>query len=166
MNKLDSFHMMIVSQYLTSIEDFVNLEFFHNNPIPLTTKTIKFFDNLETLNVWNKHEETFGNDLLNEKKPISQATFNFFKINVWFEVDYKMYKTSENDKVCYKNIVYTINDVLTFGEDIPLNVKKLGIGAFKQTERVEFNIPNNVIALDELCFNGIDKLSQITFSKN
>ncbi|ELP83796.1 hypothetical protein EIN_070950 [Entamoeba invadens IP1] len=86
MSKLDNYNCMIVSQYFTTIKDFINLEQvckkfngnmakFHYNPIPLTLKTITFFESLETLHIWQSNEENFGNDYMaQEKKRINQNT--------------------------------------------------------------------------------------------
>ncbi|ELP92392.1 leucine rich repeat containing protein BspA family protein, partial [Entamoeba invadens IP1] len=69
---IGSYHVMIVSKYFKTVEDFINLEFvckkfndnmekFHYNPIPLTFKTLKYFPNIETLHLWNKDDDNFGN---------------------------------------------------------------------------------------------------------
>ncbi|ELP91740.1 hypothetical protein EIN_521670 [Entamoeba invadens IP1] len=72
MGLIDGYHMMVISQYFSTFVDFISLEFvckkfntnmlkFHHNLIPLTTKTIKFFSKIETLNIWSKNNETFSN---------------------------------------------------------------------------------------------------------
>ncbi|ELP83949.1 hypothetical protein EIN_243900 [Entamoeba invadens IP1] len=80
MSTIDGYHMMIVSQYFTTIDDFINLEFvckkyqnnmekFHCNPIPLNRKTIKHFPNIETLYIWSRKDETFGNEIIRKTYP-------------------------------------------------------------------------------------------------
>ncbi|ELP83976.1 leucine rich repeat containing protein BspA family protein, partial [Entamoeba invadens IP1] len=75
MSQLDSYSLMIVTKYFDTIEDFINVEFvnkkfrfnldkFHFNPIRLTKKTLKYFSHIETLNVWSKDDEHFGNNVI------------------------------------------------------------------------------------------------------
>ncbi|ELP86247.1 leucine rich repeat containing protein BspA family protein, partial [Entamoeba invadens IP1] len=75
MSQLDSYSLMIVTKYFNTIEDFINVEFvnkkfrfnldkFHFNPIRLTKKTLKYFSHIETLNVWSKDDEHFGNNVI------------------------------------------------------------------------------------------------------
>ncbi|ELP93743.1 hypothetical protein EIN_321660 [Entamoeba invadens IP1] len=79
MSQLDVYHMMVVSQYFSTINNLIvlemvckkfqgNMDKFHNNPVPINKKTIKFFPKIETLNLWNCDNEVFGNDLFNRKK--------------------------------------------------------------------------------------------------
>ncbi|ELP86036.1 hypothetical protein EIN_236330 [Entamoeba invadens IP1] len=65
MKQLDGYHLMIVSQYFSTLADFINVECvskkylnnmkkFHFNPISFTLNTLKYFPNIETLNVYTK----------------------------------------------------------------------------------------------------------------
>ncbi|ELP86702.1 leucine rich repeat containing protein BspA family protein, partial [Entamoeba invadens IP1] len=70
-----------------------NMDKFHNNPVPINKKTIKFFPKIETLNLWNCDNEVFGNDLFNRKKLETTTKIDFFQINVWFVVTYDCTQT-------------------------------------------------------------------------
>ncbi|ELP91660.1 leucine rich repeat containing protein BspA family protein, partial [Entamoeba invadens IP1] len=63
-SRLDGYHLMIVSKYFNTINDFKNIEFvckkfgntmdkFHYNPIPVTQETLHYFTNIESLFVWS-----------------------------------------------------------------------------------------------------------------
>ncbi|ELP91398.1 hypothetical protein EIN_154750 [Entamoeba invadens IP1] len=99
---------MVVSKYFATIKDFINLEFvckkyknnmtkFHFNPIPVNKKTIKYFPNIETLNLWRQKDETFGNSLFGDEIPTSYCKTDFYRINVWL----------------YSDVIYTPLKVLT-----------------------------------------------------
>ncbi|ELP92857.1 hypothetical protein EIN_507980 [Entamoeba invadens IP1] len=98
MSRLDVYHMMIVSQYFLCLNDFItlemvkrkfknNIEKFQFNPIPINKKTIKYFTHIETLNLWSKEDERFGNYIFDKKNFISHQKVNFYRINIWFEAE-------------------------------------------------------------------------------
>ncbi|ELP83879.1 hypothetical protein EIN_438930 [Entamoeba invadens IP1] len=79
MRGLTGYHIMIVSKYLKTIIDFINLELvckkfggnmekFHFNPIPLNSKTLGYFPNIETLHLWDEGDENFGNGFMTNTK--------------------------------------------------------------------------------------------------
>ncbi|ELP91464.1 hypothetical protein EIN_156210 [Entamoeba invadens IP1] len=159
MSTLGSYHAMIVSKYFITINDFINLELvckkfrgnmekFHFNPIPLNSKTLGYFPNIETLHLWNKEDENFGNGFLIKfnKNHVYNGMYEdvnknrvyvpkrmFYQIVVWFDVDYVTINdenTSQNIK--FKNIIYTKNNRKQFGNNIPLNVTSIGFRCFNQ----------------------------------
>ncbi|ELP92892.1 hypothetical protein EIN_216370 [Entamoeba invadens IP1] len=143
MTKLETYHMMVISQYFPSIKIFVSIELvckkyngnmvkFHNNPISINQKTIKYFSNIETLNIYNKYDETFGNDVFKTTKKTNTADkIKFFKINVWCE---------------------------KYGQIIPKNVKKLGTRCLTKYKKQSITIPNSVTLLEDNCFSNCTSL--------
>ncbi|ELP84016.1 hypothetical protein EIN_346330 [Entamoeba invadens IP1] len=128
---------MIVSEYLKTINDFINLEFvckkfggnmekFHFNPIPLNSKTIKYFPNVETFYLWNEGDEKFWKKLkLNKRKRKDKK--KFIESIVWFNVDFETVDINKNRNIEFKNVTYTQNDREKFGNNIPSGVKSIGV---------------------------------------
>ena len=107
--KLESNHLMIISQYFETIDDFKNLQFatskvksnmenFQFNPIPLTNQTRKYFNHLETLHIYSSTNETF-------------ETETDLKRIIWYEVEWneEIKKNIENG-IVYKKMVLTKNE--------------------------------------------------------
>ncbi|ELP84134.1 hypothetical protein EIN_140010 [Entamoeba invadens IP1] len=163
MSHIDGYNMMVVSQYFTSINDFIMLEFvnkkyrfntekFHTNPIPINYKTIKYFPKIETLNIWSILDETFGNNIFQNQQIYLSPKFDFFRINVWFEVNYTSTQTCKNTNVSFKNVIYTTTDGEKYGKKIPNNIKKIGDNYFKLVHFTSFQISQNVTSLGDNCF--------------
>ncbi|ELP91117.1 hypothetical protein EIN_269430 [Entamoeba invadens IP1] len=121
---LSGYHIMIVSKFLETIIDFINLELvckkfsgnmekFHFNPIPLNSKTLGYFPNIETLHLWNKKDENFGNGFMinTEKMEIVKIKVvlkkEFFRIIVWFSVNFKTVDRNKFRNIEFKNVTYT-----------------------------------------------------------
>ncbi|ELP94705.1 hypothetical protein EIN_109170 [Entamoeba invadens IP1] len=180
MSRLSSYHIMIVSKYFKTIKDFINLELvckkyggnmekFHFNPIPLNRKTIRYFPNIETLCLWNKKDDTFGNKFMintEENKHCENKTglkIEFFRIIVWFNVDFETVNRNKNRNIEFKNVTYTQNDREKFGNNIPLNVISIGEECFRQCSNLSsISIPSNVTSLGDGCFRGCYVLSSVT----
>ncbi|ELP92209.1 hypothetical protein EIN_117330 [Entamoeba invadens IP1] len=174
MSCLDSFHIMIVSQYFSIIDDFISLEFvckkcqnnmekFHNNPVQINTKTIKYFPNIETLNLWTKKDENFGNDIFDINTSKSDK-IDFFQINVWFAVDYTFMQNNKNTNILCKNVIYTREDRQKYGDTIPRNIKIIGANCYYGSEFTSFVIPNSVTLLQEACFCECRNLKEVHIS--
>ncbi|ELP91753.1 hypothetical protein EIN_522300 [Entamoeba invadens IP1] len=184
MTTLDSYHIMIVSKYFKTIEDYINLELvckkcicnmekFHFNPIPLSYKTIKYFPNIETLHLWHMYDENFGNEFLvdhqNDKchQNIIKCnnvvvTKSFYQIVVWFHVYYPTVDQYKNLNFKFKNVIYTQNDRIKFGNTIPLCVTQIGLYCFNECQNLSSIIlPSNVTSLGFGCFSCCKYLSNI-----
>ncbi|ELP93760.1 hypothetical protein EIN_099510 [Entamoeba invadens IP1] len=110
MSQIDSYNMMIVSQFLKSLNDFIHIEFvckkykdnlskFHYNPIPITRKTQKYFPNLETLHLYSKYSSKLS------FKKLYSVVVHF---NVKFDDIQKLHiKNCPVENVLYKNIEIT-----------------------------------------------------------
>ncbi|ELP88714.1 hypothetical protein EIN_530940, partial [Entamoeba invadens IP1] len=169
MTSLDSFNIVVVSKYFTSIQDFIHLvlvckkfrstfDQFHANPIPLTTKTIKHFPNIETLNLWSKEDETFGN-VISEipSKP-------FFAVIVWYPCDYSYIKTYESTNVKFMNITYNLVDFKKYGSDIPKYTKTLGSFCYATKPIASLTLPDTLQTIMNNCFNSCTLLKSIRLS--
>ena len=83
--KLDPFHAQIISQYLKSKEDFLNiiqvkkdfqflLDRFRINPIPITEETKQLFKCLDTQQIFEK--ESYGDEIEIEEVQIVQINYS------------------------------------------------------------------------------------------
>ncbi|ELP88855.1 hypothetical protein EIN_475370 [Entamoeba invadens IP1] len=184
MTKLGSYHIVNVSKYFKTIEDFINLTFvckkyssctekFDFNPIPLTNKTFKYFPKMKILHLWKKEDENFGNGFIIKEKDVNYEDINkgreiilkkdFDGIVVWFEVIYATYEKNKNPNIKLKNVIYTKNDRIKFGNEIPKGVTKLDEGCFRDCKELHnVEIPFGVSAIYPGCFydcNFIDKVT-------
>ncbi|ELP90186.1 hypothetical protein EIN_481900 [Entamoeba invadens IP1] len=163
MSELSGYHVMIVSKYFVTINDFINLELvckkfrgnmekFHFNPIPLNCKTLGYFSNIETLHLWNVNSENFGNDIFvnikeNEDcEDIPVFEKKFYRIIVWFNVEFGTVDRNKQRNIEFKNVIYTISDRKKFGNNIPSCVKFIGLQCFYECSSLRsLNIPSSVI---------------------
>ena len=87
--KLTTLAVNIASCYFETIQDFINLELgcpsyrlnldkFYYNPIPINENERKLFNNLETLHIFDRKQNTFEND--------AQIVRRVF----WYNVDYRL----------------------------------------------------------------------------
>ncbi|ELP90213.1 hypothetical protein EIN_257330 [Entamoeba invadens IP1] len=187
MQRIDGYHMMVISQYFESIKDFVALEFvckkynnnmskFHFNPIRLTSKTINYFPSIETLNIWTEDDETFGNDFMllfndntyqtDRQKCMKVNKKDFYKIVVWYQVDFDTFHKVaklENAIFEFKDICYSTSDVVNFGTQIPKLVTSLMRSCYENCNTIEqIDIPNTVTSIGHFCFSMCLSLSEIT----
>ncbi|ELP84251.1 hypothetical protein EIN_064860 [Entamoeba invadens IP1] len=143
MSKLDGYHIMVVSQYFIKVQDFITVESvcksignmgkFHFNPLPLTLKTVKYFSNIETLYIWKKEDENFGNpiikglltDVMSKIKHGFKYYKEFYQILVWYEVDYFTVNNNCNRNIIFKNVVFTERDKNIIGKNITRCVRPL-----------------------------------------
>ncbi|ELP90188.1 hypothetical protein EIN_482120 [Entamoeba invadens IP1] len=184
MSKIDSYHVMIVSKYFDTIKDFINLELvckkfgdtmekFHFNPIPLIFKTLGYFSNIETLHLWNREDETFGNGFLikklqngdNEDIPVFKKAF--YKIIVWFNVDFETVDQNKSRNIEFKNVTYTRDDREKFGNIIPSSVTSIGEKCFNWCSYLSnITIPLSVTSFSDWCFIGCSSLSSMIIPSN
>ena len=102
--------LLIISKYFNNMNNYFNviktckeyneiLNLLNFNPIPLTNKNYKYFNNIQTLHLYNKNDF----EILNVPKII------------WYKNDYNTYK---NDYNTYKNIKIIQKDINKYGIDI------------------------------------------------
>ncbi|ELP94497.1 Ephrin type-A receptor 4A, putative, partial [Entamoeba invadens IP1] len=164
----------------SDIQDFVNLELvskkyqdnmekFNYNPIPLTKKTIAYFPNIETLNLWSTEDESFGisitqtsNKGLSFLFKNSTKHYKFQKIVVWFEVDVKTASKNTNPKIQYKNVPFRSYDCTKNTEKIAAIVTSLYENCYSNCEKIRnIVIPPSVTSIGEYCFNNCSFLSNV-----
>ncbi|ELP89547.1 hypothetical protein EIN_220190 [Entamoeba invadens IP1] len=184
MGRLDRYHIIVVTTYFNTLEDFVEItlvckkykqitEEFHFNPFPLTRKTIFYFPNIETLHLWKLNHEHFGNDITIKKtskkicKMDSKRNKMFFKIIVWYPVTFKVSKTLENTNFVFKNVLYTLKDRKSNGFTIPNEVNCLSDYCFCGCNLLaNIIIPQKVTSLGNSCFHDCRLLSKIILPIN
>ncbi|ELP84059.1 hypothetical protein EIN_384480 [Entamoeba invadens IP1] len=184
MCRLFGYHIMIVSKYFEDIIDFINLELvckkfqgnmgkFHFNPISLNYKTFGYFPNIETLHLWSKEDETFGNGFMintkenRENKGVLKK--EFYRIIVWFNVDFETVENNKSQNIEFKNVTYTQNDRKKFGNNIPSSVTSIGDGVLVDALilAVSLNnvtIPSSVTSIGDGCFRQCNSLNNVTLS--
>lgn len=180
--QLGVYHLMIVSKYFKTIDDFKNLELatpkaygnmekFRFNPISLTKDTIKFFTHLETLHVYNKDDDHFTNR-------------HFWKRVIWYAKDINklqsepmgtVFKRFKINNACIEHIRYNIsNHTVTISRD-NINDKGVDIGLDKIVQLVI--ISPSIVHIGKRTFNcctdlqdiiipnSITRISQCAFSE-
>ncbi|ELP89617.1 hypothetical protein EIN_201020 [Entamoeba invadens IP1] len=164
---------MIVSQYFVTIDDYIKLECvckkykcnmarFHFNPIQINKKTIKYFPNIKTLNLWSFDDENFGNNLI---IPFPEEKIVFFKINIWFRVGCSVAELHENTNISFKNIIY-LKKERKLGIEMSKNTNELASNCFQDSKKVVLQIPNSVTSIENCCFMCCKLLTSITLSNN
>ncbi|ELP88913.1 hypothetical protein EIN_476550 [Entamoeba invadens IP1] len=179
MRGLSGYHIMIVSKYFETIKDFINLELvckkfggnmekFHFNPIPLNYTTLGYFPNIETLHLWDKKDENFGNGFMinrKENKDIENEVVlkrEFYRIIVWFDVNFETVDRNINRNIEFKDVIYTQNDRKKFGNNIPSSVTSIGKYCFSGCSCLSsVNIPSSVTSIGDECFYGCSSLSSV-----
>ncbi|ELP94506.1 hypothetical protein EIN_209050 [Entamoeba invadens IP1] len=176
MIQLDGYHIMIVSQYFSTIDDFINLELvckkfrgnmakFHYNPIPLSLVTIEYFPNIETLHLWSNEDEEFGSILYEELGYYDPelATKKFYKVIIWYSVNYLTYFQNTDRNIKFHGVTYTQYDRELLGYKIPNDVQTIGTYCFHECLDLKgIQIPHNITCLESWCFSGCGYLVEIT----
>ncbi|ELP95353.1 hypothetical protein EIN_489180, partial [Entamoeba invadens IP1] len=182
MGRIDGYHMMIISQYFCSIKDFISLEFvnkkykgnmskFHFNPIPIYNRTINYFPNIETLNLWDANDPNFGNDIY-DITYFPTYKRNFFQVNIWFEVAFTDYlNVGAISYLSFKNLVVTNKDQKSFKKirsiEIPQNVRKLEEMCFCGNGSIQsVSLPPTVTILGRKSLCSCKSLSTVEMSEN
>ncbi|KAL7722716.1 hypothetical protein QTN25_000326 [Entamoeba marina] len=185
---LDSYSLMIVSKYLKTETDFLNvicvckkfcdlLDKFHYNPISPT----RLFHRMETQYIYNEEEI---------KLP------NISRYVIWYAYDYSkdlylkenVHHYVENyveKQITYKNLYLKKVDtpisipkgIATISEEcfshdpiekidsIPLSVRRLGQSCFTRCQKlVSVELPKSITYIDVNCFNHCTKLNAATIS--
>ncbi|ELP85977.1 serine-threonine protein kinase, putative [Entamoeba invadens IP1] len=169
---IDGFHLIVISQYFKSMNDFYNVEMvckkfngtlqkFHCNPIPVDKTTIKHFPNIETLNIWLEKDDVFG--VLNKEQT---PTKKFFRVVIWFQVSYKTTQEIQDTEVVFKNVCYTMDDRIKFGDEsfiIPPTIRSLGEKCFSECNKMNLiDIPLRLSGIGANCFAQCSSLKYIT----
>ncbi|ELP87435.1 hypothetical protein EIN_097020 [Entamoeba invadens IP1] len=155
---LDSYSLLIVSRFFEYDSDFINITFvckkfrdtlekLHYNPIPISLKTAHLFPKLETQYLYTEKDEVI-------ECPLHK----------------KMYTVTLTDKINHPNFTYTKvvldqNSVTSKKlTTIPHDVQGIGAQCFLHSEMTSLVLPNNIITLEESCFESCSKLESVTLS--
>ncbi|ELP87023.1 hypothetical protein EIN_319420 [Entamoeba invadens IP1] len=171
MAHLECFHMLTTLKFYTTINTIKQLvlvskkyrqifEMLHFNPVPINNKTIAYFPHLETLHLYNPTDETFGNKVVSSTQIENTNRVAFYKVVVWFEVDYET--TITHQTIEYKNICYSKSDRVKYGDKIPPVVHSLGYKCFEKCTFKSFVVPTQITSLGERCFSDCCNLQSIT----
>ncbi|KAL7712156.1 hypothetical protein QTN25_010227 [Entamoeba marina] len=153
--KLDSYSMLIVSKYLLSIQDFINIicvnskfkettEKLRYNPIPITS--LKLFPKIQTQYLYGENDEKI------------QGIDNY---ELWYKVTYNQYlKLKENSIKCH-HVIYKKENILQHGNKIPDCVDSLDKMTFSYN-KIEFvQISNRITSVGDYCFDSCRGLKTI-----
>ncbi|KAL7721445.1 Leucine rich repeat containing protein BspA family protein [Entamoeba marina] len=162
MNKtkqLDSYSMLIVSKYLKTKEDFINsicvcnkfkkkktTEKLRFNPIPITS--LKLFPNIQTQYLYNNNDiKIDGID----------------NYEICYTVTYDQYLKFKEENIKYHNVVYTHDNRLDYGDNIPEGATIIGQSCFYDCLLLEIvNLPLSLTSLSDRCFCNCSSLKSIT----
>ncbi|KAL7720956.1 Leucine rich repeat containing protein BspA family protein [Entamoeba marina] len=163
--QLDSYSLLIVSKYLLSSQDFINVtcvckkfeettEKLRFNPIPITS--LKLFPKIQTQYLYSK----------NDKK--IEGIDNY---EMWYEINYDQYLQLKENNIKFHFVIYTHENMLNFGDFIPAGVTIIGRECFGRKSNGwsydesyvrSIDIPSNIMSLKEGCFNYCSYLMSIT----
>ena len=173
MTKLDNYCLFIASRYLESLDDHVNLvktsrrmknnlEKFHYNPISVNGATVDFFENLETLHLYEKDDIVITRNRIEFYCDWRHISFNEME---------KMKKENEEKKFEFKNVIWNRNDtncvIEKHKKENPNDANNFnnGFGAFGMNNNsnnnfVQIVIPECVkeISSDSFKMNGIKEI--------
>ena len=163
--QLGVYHIMIVSRWFHTIDDFIHVELatpkargnmakWHMNPVPLDNWSRQFFTSLETFHLYSKEDETFPDE-------------TFFKRVYWYptKCDEKWLEQKKENEI-YKDLSMDQNALKRIGK-IPDGVGKLVVSNRRESDEMKQPIENLVIP-DSVTFirNGFlydfDKLTALT----
>ncbi|ELP88004.1 hypothetical protein EIN_419330 [Entamoeba invadens IP1] len=176
MSKLSGFHMLTVVKYFVCFNDFVHLQMsckkyrdtiekLHFNPIPLTTKTRKYFTRLETLHLWNEKDENFGNTL-SLTKTLSHE--NFYEIVVWFSVKSSVAENFVDKNYTFKNVeidkaLPSQSKYMVCRSIYSLTIEHTSL--LNENLKI-FEIPDGVTSIANHSLNGLTGVTKIAFPKS
>ncbi|KAL7715429.1 hypothetical protein QTN25_007051 [Entamoeba marina] len=157
---LDSYSMLIVSKYLQTSQDYINLicvnskfkettEKLRYNPISVTS--LKLFPKIQTQYLYNENDTKIN---------------GMDNYEMWYEVDYNVFlKYIDNNIKCH-HIIYTQLNRWKYGDAIPNGVNKLGdhcyfyYSGFKTLE-----IQSSITSIGSDCFSDCYDLKSLTILK-
>ncbi|KAL7711975.1 Leucine rich repeat protein [Entamoeba marina] len=157
--QVDSYSMLIVSKYFKTTQDFINVicvckkfkettEKLRFNPIPI--KSLKLFPKIQTQYLYSKHDVML------------KGVENF---EAYYVIDYKQYLKLKGNNINFHHIKYTKYNRMSYGLEIPINVKELGESCYSCCNCITFTIPTQITSIELDCFSYNTKLINITLPK-
>ncbi|KAL7714358.1 Leucine rich repeat containing protein BspA family protein [Entamoeba marina] len=164
--KLDSYSLLIVSKYLETSNDYINVmcvckkfqdttEKLRFNPIPITS--MKLFPMIQTQYLYNK------TDVRIKRKQI-------VKYEMWHDIGYGEYTKYNKLNIMFHYVEYTYRNRKQYGDIIPNCVNKLGEECFgskndrlrnDSSKIISISVPSKIISLSRGCFSYCYYLTSI-----
>ncbi|KAL7712846.1 Leucine rich repeat protein [Entamoeba marina] len=161
--KLDSYSILICAKYFNSFKDYMNIicvckkfkettEKLRFNPISISSK--KLFPKIQT-------------QYLYDKSDIKISGIDTYE--AWYKVSYEECLRYKEDNIKFHYVIYSHENRLKHGDDIPDSVTILGESCFGRkiwlindaSNIKEINIPSTITSLDKYCFNDCISLRSI-----
>ncbi|KAL7717094.1 Leucine rich repeat protein bspa family [Entamoeba marina] len=158
--------MLIISKYLKSIQDFINVmcvckkfkettEKLKFNPIPITS--LKLFPKIQTQYLYDEGDKKI------------KGVDNY---EIWFSLAYENYLKIKGNNIKCHYVIYNKQNRMKYGDSIPNNVTILGDYCFGRTDIYknnasnieEINLPSSIISLSIGCFSGCKSIKSINLS--
>ncbi|KAL7712951.1 hypothetical protein QTN25_009432 [Entamoeba marina] len=158
--RLDSYSMLIVSKYLSTKRDYINIicvckkfkettEKLRFNPIPITS--LKLFPKIQTQYLYSPKDKMIDGVMLYE---------------IRYEIDFKKYLQFKKRKIKCRRVKYTETNreeyKKNYGNSIPDGVTSLGDKCYEMSDIKNLTIPNNVTSIGNYCFDWCSDLESIT----
>ncbi|ELP84432.1 hypothetical protein EIN_166970 [Entamoeba invadens IP1] len=172
MDKLSCADIVLVSKFFLTFNDFITLVLVNRkfsylmqrlfyNPIEIDAKTLNCFPNITTLNLWSPKANTFT-----KFKPNSEIQ-ETLKLVIWYTVDYQSSLKLNKLGCVTKVIEYTSKNRNRFGNEIQLDVSRLGVSCYsKCTNLNSIVIPERVTHIADCCFEGCVYLSSVSIPQH
>ncbi|KAL7717568.1 hypothetical protein QTN25_004968 [Entamoeba marina] len=153
--KIDSYSILISSKYFKNEQDFINLicvnskfrettEKLRYNPIPITSLTL--FPKIQTQYLYSEDDEKIEID----------------NYEICYEVTYDQYLKYKQDNIKYHNVVYTHDNMLKYGNEIPEGVNELDNCCFSFCSNLStINLPFLLKSLGNECFCSCTSLKSV-----
>ncbi|KAL7719763.1 Leucine rich repeat protein [Entamoeba marina] len=154
--QLDSYSILIVSKYLETSNDYVNVicvckkfqettEKLRYNPIPVPST--KLFPKMQTQYLYKRSDKKI--------KGVNRW-------EIWFIVNYAQYLKYEKMNIKCHHVRYTQSNRNKYGNEIPIIISMLGNNCFSNCITLtSINIPTTITSLGKYCYYFCIKLTSI-----
>ncbi|KAL7711595.1 hypothetical protein QTN25_010738 [Entamoeba marina] len=158
--QLDSYSMLIVSKYLITSNDFINIicvnskfkettEKLRFNPIPI--KSMKLFPKIQTQYLYSKSDKRMKG------------------IKLWeiiYEVDYVGFIKNKKIGIKCHHVKYTKQNIKQYGNEIPNGVNSLTDFCYEEKQITSITMPNSVTSIGFFCIANKYNLTNVQLSNN
>lgn len=180
MNKLDPFNLQVVSFYLKSKRDFLNiiqvnkkyrflLDRFRINPIKITNETQGLFKYLDTQQLFgkrNKRNSAYGDviyEQIEDEEEVILINVKVIQYNypITYNSTKKIKKEIKDRGVKFKKISYIKANTLFTGTTISKEVNVISERCFSEYQLETIEIPTTITEIQDYCFWGCVQLQEI-----
>ncbi|ELP88691.1 hypothetical protein EIN_193800 [Entamoeba invadens IP1] len=174
MSQLQTTDMFNVIKYFHTFTDMCNsilvskkfknfISELFENPIPITQNIIKHFPNIKILNLYHENDEK----MFYYQEGINKKKYKFDKVVVWYQVSYNVaYHNSNNPKLLFKKISYTVDDSINIGATIPETVNSIGENFYSEIPLNTIEIPTYIKFIGDSCFEFSKNLKTVLLASN